>query len=52
MSASAELLSYEAIDSFAAGLRGRVLRPGDGEYDEARRVHNGMFDKRPPSPSG
>ncbi len=24
-----------------------VLRPGDPEYDEVRRVHNGMIDKRP-----
>src|SRR4029077_165416 len=28
-------------------VRGRVLTADDGGYDEARAVHNGMFDKRP-----
>jgi len=26
---------------------GQLLQPGDREYDEARRVHNGLVDKRP-----
>jgi nitrogen fixation/metabolism regulation signal transduction histidine kinase len=47
MSATAEVQVSEAIDGFTAGIRGRVLRPGDEGYDEARMVHNGMFDKRP-----
>jgi FAD/FMN-containing dehydrogenase len=29
------------------GLRGRVIRPGDDEYDHARRVWNGAIDKYP-----
>jgi FAD/FMN-containing dehydrogenase len=29
------------------GLSGEVLRPGEAGYDEARRVHNGLIDKRP-----
>lgn len=28
-------------------LRGPVLRPGDGDYDGARRIWNGAIDKRP-----
>jgi FAD/FMN-containing dehydrogenase len=35
------------VDEFKASLRGRLLRPGDDAYDEARRLWNGMFDRRP-----
>ncbi|MGH6982252.1 MAG: FAD-binding oxidoreductase, partial [Stellaceae bacterium] len=28
-------------------LTAEVLRPGDEGYDDARRIHNGMVDKRP-----
>ncbi len=30
-----------------ATFHGALLRPGDSGYEEARRVHNGMIDKRP-----
>ncbi|MDX1387997.1 MAG: FAD-binding oxidoreductase [Acidobacteriota bacterium] len=36
-----------AIDQFGQQLQGKLVRPGDAEYDEARRVWNGMIDKRP-----
>ena len=36
-----------AVRAFAAGLRGQVLRPGDGGYEAARRVFNAMIDRRP-----
>lgn len=36
-----------AIDEFSASFGGKVMRPGDALYDETRRVHNGMIDKRP-----
>jgi FAD/FMN-containing dehydrogenase len=28
-------------------VRGEIVAPGDGSYDEARAVHNGMSDRRP-----
>jgi len=34
------------VSDFAAELRGPLLRPGDGGYDEARKVWNGMIDRR------
>ena len=40
-------LSADAIETFGNGLRGRLLRPQDDGYDEARKVWNGMTDKRP-----
>ncbi len=36
-----------AIEGFAAALRGQLIRPDDPDYDEARRVHNGMIDRKP-----
>ena len=35
------------IDTWRTQFRGAVIRPGDAEYDSARKVYNGMIDKRP-----
>jgi hypothetical protein len=35
------------IESLRKKLPGTVILPGDAAYDEARRVYNGMIDKRP-----
>ena len=40
-------LSGTDIDNLAASLRGTVLVPGSDGYDAARKLWNGMFDRRP-----
>src|SRR5689334_2439077 len=40
-------LDAAAVEAFGAGLRGQLVRPHDADYDTARRVYNGMIDKRP-----
>jgi len=40
-------LDAERIEAFSAACSGSVLKAGDKGYDEARRVHNGLIDKRP-----
>jgi FAD/FMN-containing dehydrogenase len=41
------LLSRADVDDFRAGLRGQLLLPDTAGYDDARKIFNGMFDKRP-----
>ena len=36
-----------ALEELKSSLRGYLLRPGDTAYDEARKLWNGMFDRRP-----
>ena len=40
-------LEETAIQEFAARLRGSLLRPDHGGYEQARQVYNGMIDKHP-----
>jgi len=41
------ILEEATVQDFAADLRGRLLRPGDDGYDDARKVWNGMIGRRP-----
>ncbi len=44
---TAPQLSEEVVSAFRSQLRGELLQPGDKSYDEARKVYNGMIDRRP-----
>jgi FAD/FMN-containing dehydrogenase len=44
---TAPVLGEATIEEFRASLRGALVGPGDDGYETARRVWNGMFDKRP-----
>jgi FAD/FMN-containing dehydrogenase len=37
----------DAARELAGTFSGQLLQPGDASYEEARRVHNGLIDKRP-----
>jgi FAD/FMN-containing dehydrogenase len=41
------MIQQAALDSLRANLRGGVLTPADAGYEEVRRLHNGMFLRRP-----
>jgi FAD/FMN-containing dehydrogenase len=36
-----------SLDAFKASLRGELLLPGEGGYEDARKIHNGMIDRHP-----
>ena len=41
------VLDEATVQGFQTSLRGPLLRPGDADYDEARKVWNANVDKRP-----
>jgi FAD/FMN-containing dehydrogenase len=41
------MASIMVADELAAAFNGQLLADGDDGYDEARRVHNGLVDRRP-----
>jgi len=41
------ILEDAAVQELRASLHGPLLCPGDASYDEARKVWNGMIDRRP-----
>jgi len=40
-------LNTADLQALAAGVRGEVITPRDGAYDAARKIWNGMVDRRP-----
>jgi FAD/FMN-containing dehydrogenase len=40
-------MGMSAIDALRSEVVGEVVAPGDADYEEARRVYNGMIDKHP-----
>ena len=44
---SKTIIGEATIGELEASMRGRVIRPGDSDYDEARALWNGSHDKRP-----
>src|SRR5882757_620291 len=43
------VLGEATMQELREAIRGRVLRPSDGGYDEAARIWNGSFDERRPA---
>ena len=35
------------LSELTSGFSGQLLRPGEAGYEEARRIHNGLIDRRP-----
>src|SRR3712207_3567596 len=41
------MLDEATVEQFRTSLRGELIQQSDAGYDEARKVYNGMIDKRP-----
>ena len=41
------MLNEKTVKKFKANLRGALIQPNDEGYDIARKVYNGMIDRRP-----
>src|SRR4051812_34146476 len=41
------MFAQEGLEMLTQGVRGRVLRSGDDDFDTVRTVWNGMIDRRP-----
>jgi FAD/FMN-containing dehydrogenase len=37
----------DAVEALRTGFRGRIVEPGEADYDHARKLYNAMIDKRP-----
>jgi FAD/FMN-containing dehydrogenase len=47
MSMAIEGMTEIGVSDLRASFRGELIHPGDGDYEAARRVYNGMIDRRP-----
>jgi len=47
MSSFKTFLPSQDLETFRGAIKGELLLPGDGGYDEARVIWNAMFDRRP-----
>jgi hypothetical protein len=45
--ANQHVIEPSAVKEFKTSLRGPLLQPDDAGYDDARKIWNGMIDKRP-----
>jgi hypothetical protein len=45
--ATVATLDAERIEELSAMFSGTLLQAGDDGYEDARRIHNGLIDKRP-----
>jgi hypothetical protein len=43
----ASIIDRESFGELTARFSGRLLFPGDAGYEDARRIQNGLIDKRP-----
>jgi FAD/FMN-containing dehydrogenase len=41
------MLNENSITELKRALRGRLIQPGEKDYDEARKLYNAMIDKKP-----
>src|SRR6266403_5000358 len=41
------VMNEDSITELKRSLRGGLIQPGDADYDEARKVYNGMIHKKP-----
>jgi len=41
------MITARIIEEFDRHLPGRVLRPSHADFDQVRRVYNGMIDRKP-----
>ncbi|HXX42215.1 MAG TPA: FAD-binding protein, partial [Chthoniobacterales bacterium] len=41
------MIDRNSLEALRSAVRGKVIEPGDADYDESRKVYNGMIHKKP-----